>query len=100
MNMASPRSGLPLVATAACWRRSLRSSTASAATPTIAAIATSPPIAEAAVLVRRKPTAILVGFEPKVEQADRRSTVHQAARDPHNQAGKLLVGRWVEADAG
>src|SRR4051794_4276567 len=38
--------------------------------------------------------------QPSIKQPQGGGPVDHAARNPHHQPGKLLVGGWVEADAG
>src|SRR3954451_7436634 len=100
MNIASPRLGSPPVAAAAWMRMLLRCSAYSMTIPmraTTNRIAASAPKTS---LVEGDCMRSLRCFQPFVEHHQRGDAVHQAARDPHHQPRKLLVGDRVEPDPG
>src|SRR5438270_9318057 len=53
-----------------------------------------------ALVDRERGMASLRNLEPFVEERDGCSAVHQASRNPHDEAGEALVGDGIEADAG
>src|SRR5215212_7282621 len=99
MNIAWPRSGSPRVTAAACSRKSPRSSTASAMTATATTKMATPAASAAIDLAGRDRMITFACLERGVQQDERRPAVDDAAGNPHEQAGQLLVGGRVEADA-
>src|SRR5919106_4269536 len=100
MNIASPRRGSPPVTAAACSRIIVRCSAYSKTMPTIATTNRIAARIASASLVESDRTGLLRGLEPAIEKDERGDAVDQAARNPHDEAGELLVGSRVEADAG
>src|SRR4051794_31227910 len=98
MNIASPRRGSPPVITAASTRSWVRSREYSHTIPTSATKNSSAANTPRDTLVEgERSMALLRSLEPLVEQHERGEPVHQPARDPHQQARKLLVRDGIEA---
>src|SRR4029079_1258495 len=96
----SPRTGSPPVTAAACSRIWLRSWAYSQMTPISAITRMTAARMASDNLVESDRMGLLGGLEPAIEEYERRDAVHQPVGDPHDEAGELLVGGRVEADAG
>src|SRR4051794_33543027 len=98
MNIASPREGSPSTVAAACARRSRRSSTLLYKKPAAKIAAATTRSATELALAETYGTAALAA-QPPIEKPYRRRAMHRAAGNPHHQAGQLLIGGRVDADA-
>src|SRR4051812_31147877 len=100
MNIASPRTGSPPVTAAACSRMRERCSAYSKTTPMIATANRIAARIASASLVESDRMGLLRRLQPAIEKDQRRDSVHQPAGNPHDEAGELLIGGRIEADAG
>src|SRR5690348_4423091 len=102
MNIASPRLGSPWAIAAACSRSLARCWIYSRAMAISATRKINPArIAKTSLVESDRSTgASLRSLEPFVGERERGGAMDEAARNPHDQAGKPLVVDRIQADAG